>query len=74
MTILEFLYNTVPGRFLLKSLTGPRLSRICGHFLDSELQLNVREPSINCFFFADRFKPIELVGKSRFVFVTTYSR
>ena len=37
MTILEFLYNTVPGRFLLKPLTGPRLSRICGHFLDSEL-------------------------------------
>ena len=22
MTILEFLYNTVPGRFLLKPLTG----------------------------------------------------
>lgn len=36
MTILEFLYNTVPGRFLLKPLTSPQLSRICGHFLDSE--------------------------------------
>ena len=36
MSILEFLYNTVPGRFLLKPLTSPRLSRICGHFLDSE--------------------------------------
>lgn len=36
MNILEFLYNTVPGRFLLKPLTSPRLSRICGHFLDSE--------------------------------------
>ncbi len=36
MNILEFLYDTVPGRFLLKPLTSPQLSRICGRFLDSE--------------------------------------
>ena len=46
MTILEFLYNTVPGRFLLKSLTGPRLSRICGHFLDSELSSFLIQPFV----------------------------
>ena len=36
MDILQFLYQTIPGRILLKPLTSPRLSRICGHFLDSE--------------------------------------
>ena len=46
MTILEFLYNTVPGRFLLKSLTSPRLSRICGHFLDSELSSFLIQPFV----------------------------
>ena len=46
MTILEFLYNTVPGRFLLKSLTDPRLSRICGHFLDSELSSFLIQPFV----------------------------
>ena len=46
MTILEFLYNTVPGRFLLKSLTGPRLSRICGNFLDSELSSFLIQPFV----------------------------
>ena len=46
MTILEFLYNTVPGRFLLKPLTGPRLSRICGHFLDSELSSFLIQPFV----------------------------
>ena len=46
MTILEFLYNTVPGRFLLKPLTSPRLSRICGRFLDSELSSFLIEPFV----------------------------
>ena len=35
MTILEFLYHTVPGRLCLKGLTAPALSRVSGHFLDS---------------------------------------
>ena len=46
MTILEFLYITVPGRFLLKPLTGPRLSRICGHFLDSDLSSFLIQPFV----------------------------
>ena len=37
MTSLEFLYDTVPGRILLKCLIHPRVSQICGHFLDSSL-------------------------------------
>lgn len=46
MTILEFLYNTVSGRFLLKPLTSPRLSRICGRFLDSKLSSFLIEPFV----------------------------
>ena len=37
MTSLEFLYDTVPGRILLKCLIHPRVSQACGHFLDSSL-------------------------------------
>ena len=33
--MLAFLYQTVPGRFLLKLLVRPRLSVLCGRFLDS---------------------------------------
>ncbi len=36
MTGLEFLYHTLPGRFLLKGLTMPQLSKACGRFLDEE--------------------------------------
>ena len=46
MNILEFLYKTVPGRILLKPLTSPRLSRICGHFLDSELSSFLIHPFV----------------------------
>ena len=35
METLEFLYHTVPGRLLLKGLIQPKVSRICGRFLDS---------------------------------------
>lgn len=35
MNILQFLYGTIPGRFLLKPLTSPQLSKLCGRFLDS---------------------------------------
>ena len=37
MTSLEFLYDTVPGRILLKCLIHPCVSQACGHFLDSSL-------------------------------------
>ncbi len=33
--MLEFLYKTVPGRMILKILTLPAISKICGCFLDS---------------------------------------
>lgn len=36
MTGLDFLYHTLPGRFLLKGLTMPQLSKACGRFLDEE--------------------------------------
>lgn len=35
MDTLHFLYNTVPGRMLLKPLCSRALSRLCGAFLDS---------------------------------------
>ena len=34
--ILHFLYGSAAGRFLLKGLAAPPLSRICGRFLDSK--------------------------------------
>ena len=37
MDILHFLYGTVPGRFLLKPLISPFVSRLCGRFLDSSV-------------------------------------
>lgn len=46
MNTLQFLYDTVPGRILLKPLTSPRLSRICGHFLDSELSSFLIKPFV----------------------------
>ena len=36
-TGLKFLYETVPGRLLLRVLTTPGLSAACGRFLDSPL-------------------------------------
>ena len=35
MDTLHFLYHTAPGRALLKVLTRPGISRLCGRFLDS---------------------------------------
>lgn len=35
--LLRFLYQTIPGRVLLKGLTAPGLSRACGAFLDTLL-------------------------------------
>ena len=37
MESLHFLYRTVPGRMVLKVLTQPSVSEICGRFLDSSL-------------------------------------
>ena len=37
MDTLPFLYKTAFGRILLKPLTAPSLSRLCGRFLDSRL-------------------------------------
>ena len=36
MDILTFLYETIPGRFILKPFTSPRFSRVCWRFLDSK--------------------------------------
>lgn len=35
MTFLSFLYNTIPGRFILKPLASRPFSKLCGAFLDS---------------------------------------
>lgn len=35
--LLRLLYQTIPGRFLLKGLTAPALSKCCGRYLDSGL-------------------------------------
>lgn len=34
--MLKFLYNTIPGRMILKPLTGRAVSRACGRFMDSK--------------------------------------
>ena len=37
MDALKFLYHTAPGRLILKGLTRPGVSNVCGRFLDSDL-------------------------------------
>ena len=37
MDALNFLYHTIPGRVILKGLTRPGVSKLCGRFLDSDL-------------------------------------
>ena len=44
MTSLEFLYHTAPGRMVLKVLTKPGISKICGRFLDSPLSCCLIKP------------------------------
>ena len=44
MTSLEFLYHTTPGRMVLKVLTKPGISKICGRFLDSPLSCCLIKP------------------------------
>lgn len=47
MNILQFLYGTIPGRFLLKPLTSPQLSQLCGRFLDSEYSSFLIDPFVH---------------------------
>lgn len=44
--VLEFLYNTVPGRMLLKILVNPKLSDWCGKILESRLSLVLVKPFV----------------------------
>ena len=44
MTSLEFLYHTAPGRMVLKVLTKPGISKVCGRFLDSPLSYCLIKP------------------------------
>lgn len=46
MDILQFLYETIPGRFLLKPLTSPRISQLCGLFLDSSFSNFLIQPFV----------------------------
>ena len=50
--MLNFLYTTIPGRLMLKGLTNPKLSDICGRFMDSSfskflIPIFVRKNNIN---------------------------
>lgn len=42
--ILELLYNTIAGRLILKLLVNPKLSEICGKFMDSGISLLFIKP------------------------------
>ncbi len=44
--ILQFLYGSMAGRILLKGLTAPALSRVCGNFLDSERSAFLIDPFV----------------------------
>lgn len=46
MPVTEFLYKTIPGRILLKILTAPVISKICGTFLDSPLSKILIKPFV----------------------------
>lgn len=46
MDTLHFLYHTTAGRILLKPLTSPALSKLCGAFLDSRLSHFLISPFI----------------------------
>ena len=46
-TALDYLYNTVPGRIVLKALVNPVISNICGVFLDSSLSTFLIKPFID---------------------------
>lgn len=60
--MLEFLYETIPGRIILRFLVNPRISAICGRFLDSSFSKVligpfVKKNKINLsYFISDDFK------------------
>ena len=41
---LYYLYNTVPGRVVLKAAAGRGVSRVCGTYLDSRLSRGLIRP------------------------------
>lgn len=47
MGVLHFLYHTTPGRIVLKGLTSPGISKLCGKFLDSDLSHFLIDPFIS---------------------------
>ena len=60
--MLKFLYETLPGRLILKLLINPRLSDMCGRFLDSSYSAGLIKPfvrknniDLSCFY-SDDFK------------------
>lgn len=44
--MLEFLYETIPGRIILKLLVHPKLSEICGRFLDTSFSKILIKPFV----------------------------
>lgn len=44
--MLRLLYNTIPGRLVLKVLTNPDLSMLCGKFLDSKYSCGLIAPFV----------------------------
>ena len=60
--MLDFLYNTIVGRFILKILTAPVVSKICGAFLDSSASKVLIAPFVHANsidlsqFYSDDFK------------------
>ncbi len=43
---LYYLYNTLPGRVVLKAAAGRRVSRVCGAYLDSRLSRGMIRPFV----------------------------
>ena len=60
--MLRFLYDTIPGRMLLKLLTCPAISKLCGSFLDSRFSKVLIGPFVRAnsidlsLFYSDDFK------------------
>ena len=46
MSILDFLYHTIPGRMGLKILTNPAIAKLCGCFLDSRASKFLIDPFV----------------------------
>ena len=60
--MLDFLYNTIAGRLILKILTAPVVSKVCGAFLDSPVSKVLIAPFVRANsidlsqFYSDDFK------------------